>query len=346
MRSFKDLQTDPKRPASTDPRDYVFVGAVDKKRGWTEVRHDILARYGVQTGERNRHSLRGVPFYDTDEGRWLARCDHCGATREAGLRSNIYYFCLFLHKDSGIVITLGRECAAKQNFGTKDERDFETRRDEYLRGEERANWKSAHPDEVAFLESYIDHHIKGGKYIEFLDSLWADLERRDSLTDKQLEALRKWMARPQDWTRAQRIDADRHKGTVTRVSEEPTEAQLAYIKKLCDDIDQDFIDPEDLETRQSASDLINRLKAAKMMAEGSQKPPPVVEEDATERQVSFINKLMDERRMAPDARREARARLDNGITKRVASQWIEKLLSLDRIDDDGSQHSDGTRTAA
>jgi hypothetical protein len=54
---------------------------------------------------------------------------------------------------------------------------------------------------------------------------------------------------------------------------------------------------------------------------------------ATQPQLSYINALMDERQIAPEARQEARRQFDAGLTKTQASRWIEKLRDLPRSQD-------------
>lgn len=55
-----------------------------------------------------------------------------------------------------------------------------------------------------------------------------------------------------------------------------------------------------------------------------------VADRATEPQLDFIRDLMDERTITEEARAEAEAKLEAGITKKDASRWIERLQSLPR----------------
>ncbi len=51
----------------------------------------------------------------------------------------------------------------------------------------------------------------------------------------------------------------------------------------------------------------------------------------TEKQLSFINRLMDDRQMPDANRKAAREKFDAGLTKAQAGRWIERLLALPKI---------------
>lgn len=337
MKSFKELRTDPHRPSVMDPADYVFVGAADDHPGdsYLEIRHDILARHGVETGTSDRYSSTNVPFYDAQEdGRPNYRCHHCGKHG-----SNIRYFCFFLHKPSGQVIVVGQICAKKLSLGSREELDFQKRADEFRRMRQRHQWVDNHQEEFNFLKEYSEADY----YAEFLDSLWKGLQQYGSLTDKQTDALGRWMSRGKPWERepAQgtlerameagmgRVDGDRHQGQVTRTEDLPTQPQIEFINNLGDQLRRIITIPE---TRQEASNLINALKAE---LQRSDQPQAITSSTypATEPQISFINALMDERKMTLEQRREARRQLDEGLTKSQAKRWIDKLKELPKLED-------------
>lgn len=90
MKSFAEARKDPHRPSVMDPSEYVFVGAADDHGddSYLEIRHDLLARFGVETGTSDQQSAANVPWYDaTQDGRPNYRCHHCGKHG-----SNIRYF--------------------------------------------------------------------------------------------------------------------------------------------------------------------------------------------------------------------------------------------------------------
>lgn len=123
-------------------------------------------------------------------------------------------------------------------------------------------------------------------------------------------------------------EADRNKGAVVATTATATDGQLNYIKSLSESLG--IATPYDsTPTREDASLLINSLKAR--LTEQRQANAPQ-EPSATERQMSFINRLMDERSMSSEARIEARRQFDAGLTKARASAWIERLLELPMIE--------------
>lgn len=142
------------------------------------------------------------------------------------------------------------------------------KRQQTTRASTRQTWAQEHETEVAFLNAYRETHENGGRFNEFFSSLCDGLQKYGSLTDPQLEALRKSMERQRKWERA-----------------------------------------------------------AKEVQETQDEP-----ERATERQLSFINRLMDERDMTLPQRREAREGIDAGLTKRTASKYIERLLALPKME--------------
>lgn len=55
-----------------------------------------------------------------------------------------------------------------------------------------------------------------------------------------------------------------------------------------------------------------------------------VENLATDKQVNYIRSLIDEREVSDESRAAADKRIEEGISKAAASEWIERLLSLPR----------------
>lgn len=326
MKSFKELRTDPHRPSVMDPADYVFVGAADEHpvEGYVEIDHRLLARHGVETGSSDPHSVTSVPFYDaTEDGRPNFRCHHCGKHG-----SNIRYFCFFLHKPTHQVIVVGRVCAENRlSLSSREEfESFLNRRD---RTNAHAQWARSHADEVNYLKEYRNQHQAGGMFQEFLDSLVTKLDQYGSLTENQINGLRKWMAKGKPWEqgkvgRSDFVgDADRHQAEVTHYNEPPTEKQIAFLNELGEQLHQLIDIPH---TRIAASDLINKLKAE---VQNSASPQTATRnEPATSKQLSFINNLMEERKLTPEQRHEARRQFDTGLTKTQATRWIDKLQEL------------------
>lgn len=307
-------RTDPHRPSVIDPSEYVFVGAADDHPGdsYMEIRHDILAAHGVETGVSDRYSATNVPFYDArEDGRPNFRCHHCGKHG-----SNIRYFCFFLHKPTKKVIVVGQICAKKLSLASREELDFQKRAEDFRRMQARRVWVEMHKDEYEYLKAYDEGHQAGGFYSEFLSSLWDQLQRKSFLSDRQLEALHQNMERRQV---QQPVDADRHKGEVRRTFDAPTDAQMAFIAKLSQQLHVDVPQPA---TRLEASEMINDLKAR---VNALQDP---AEQPATDHQIAYINMLMEQKQMALENRREARRQLDEGLTKSQASRWISKLKEL------------------
>jgi len=56
------------------------------------------------------------------------------------------------------------------------------------------------------------------------------------------------------------------------------------------------------------------------------------EREATEPQLRYINSLLEERDLPPDALERAKARLAQGLTLSLASQWIQKLQTFPKKD--------------
>jgi hypothetical protein len=311
MRPFKEIRDDPHAPRLLEPADYVLVGDLDTGAGYTFVRHTTLAHHGVETGNSDVRSTLGVPFYDPGEqGRPTYRCHHCGKHG-----SNIRYFVMFLHEPSKQVVIVGQICAKKLNLASKADLDLQRRRDEFQRREAEESWVVEHPAEYTFLK---DHHEAQPFFSEFLNSLWESVNKYGRLTDRQLAALRSNMERVAE---RKAREADRKQGMVTHTEEPPTDAQLAFIRKLAEELDSPYDAPAN---RREASDLINTLKAAKQMTTQVEDQP----EPMTDRQRAKINHLMEQRSMSPEQRRKARERIDGGMPKATASHCIDWLLSL------------------
>lgn len=311
-------RTDPHRPSVMDPAEYVFVGAADDHPGdsYLEVRHDVLARHGIETGVSDRYSSTNVPFYDAQEdGRPNFRCHHCGKHG-----SNIRYFVFFLHKPSKQVIVVGQICARKLNLASKADLDFQKRAERYRLEQSRHQWVQDHQPEFTYLEDYDTQHAKGGYYSEFLESLWDQVQRKSFLSDKQLAALQ------QNMERTQARDGDRHQGQVVLRDARPTEKQMNLINSLCDQLGCDKAFVEQIKTRIEASACINRLKGELQ----DRKPQ---EPSATPAQTSYIHSLMDQKEIGIEKRQKAEAMITAGLTRAQASQFIDKLLTYPDLED-------------
>jgi hypothetical protein len=106
---------------------------------------------------------------------------------------------------------------------------------------------------------------------------------------------------------------------VIHVDAEPTGIQLETIVRLFRQLGTANPDLTGL-TRLGASNLIGILK--------TQIPD---EQPASSSQISYINTLMENRSMPLANRREARKRLDAGLTRAQASAWIKRLKELPEI---------------
>ena len=122
-------------------------------------------------------------------------------------------------------------------------------------------------------------------------------------------------------------DGDRHQGQVTRTQDEPTDKQVEFIERLTEQLsDAQGYPAEGIQipaTRIEASDLINDLKVQVKAAREAKKAP--AEPPATKKQLSFINRLMDQKSIPTVQRQKARAKIDAGLTKSAASKCIEWL---------------------
>lgn len=303
------------RPEVVDPSEYQWCGMADhaphKNVEFILVRHDLLARNGIETGTSDPYSVATVPFHQHGEGNPNFQCHHCHK-RGKGIR----YFILFLHKPTREVVIFGRDCAERFNMATKSQLNIEARRDEYLRI---SRWIDSHIPEYEFLSEYGAQQEWRN---EFFDSLWERLQREGSISDGQVNGLRKWIANGKPWA-AREIspeEADAKRSRVTHINEPSTTEQVKYILKLWDQVRKGQQRPYVKElTRVEAEALINELKAER--ANGPM----------SDNQRALINRLMEERRMAPEKRQEARRQLDSGLTYEQASRWIDKLQTLEAI---------------
>lgn len=314
------VRTDVHRPSEMNPADYVYIGASDQSEYWGEtayvaINHATLAAYGVHTGNTDAYSTTGVPFYDpADDGQPRYRCHHCGKHG-----TNIRYFIFFLHKPSEKVVVVGKICAKKLGLASKEELNLQKQAAAWRRANARDHWSEAHADVVDFLQEYSAQREAGGIFIEFYDSLARGLAKYKSLTDRQVISLRQSMgSRPKPWA----VNGDRNQGHVTQDDAEPTEAQLDLIQTLREQLGKSDSKPlSEISTRGQASSLINYLK-------GLLGAPA-----ATEAQLSYINRLLEEREMSVAKRRATRVQFDAGLTKAQASRWIERLLTLPKIEE-------------
>jgi hypothetical protein len=333
----------------------VFVGAADDHPGasWININYSRLREHGV---ELEGEGIERVPFYDArEDGRPNYRCHHCGKHG-----SNIHYFCFFLHKPTKQVIVVGQICAKKADLASREELDFQKSK-AYRQQAKLREWIKHHKAEYDFLREYDEQHAENGFFVEFFSSLWEKLQRFGYLTEGQLAGLGRWMERGKPWTKVrpqprntndepqqlsfderyqrpvtpekkqelrEAFDPDRHQAEVTHVDEEPTEAQVDYLYKLANELDATLEVPQ---TRIEASNLINVLKGKVIAKREQERPASNNAMLATSKQLSFINALMDERKLTLEQRREARRRLDSGLTREQAKAWIERLKELPKL---------------
>lgn len=121
-------------------------------------------------------------------------------------------------------------------------------------------------------------------------------------------------------------DGDRHKAEVTHYNETPTQPQKDYIYKLAQELETTVKIPA---TRIEASELINELKVRKERSKASEAQHQTGEEKASSKQLSYINGLMDKKVIPDKTRKEARAKIDAGLTRSAASKAIEWLQGFE-----------------
>jgi hypothetical protein len=188
------------------------------------------------------------------------QCDHCGA--------KLRYVAILHHKPTDGLIEVGETCL--DNRFSQATADFHKMREAARRDREHKSWALNHVDEHNFLRKYHEAYEAGGKFSDFLDSLWKGLQKYGSLTPKQTAVLQNRIVKSKQWE-----------------------------------------------------------------AEQASRPVPIPAAEpkpASEKQLSFINSLMEERQMTPEGRQEARRQFDAGLTMSQASRWIERLKTLPIID--------------
>lgn len=78
--------------------------------------------------------------------------------------------------------------------------------------------------------------------------------------------------------------------------------------------------------------MTGKIKRSEVPAEFRQ-----TEREASDRQKNWINDLLNERELTDEQRAEAEKRLEAGLTMKVASAWIDRLLTLPKKKSEFSQ---------
>lgn len=199
-------RTDIHAPASFDPADYEVIDYLDVKR--PEPPHpasgaygneELMRLYNAMVADWQARIFEHFPDWRTGgtDHHSIYQCNHCG-------HQHLRWVAVVEHRPSGAKLAFGEICAercelpGRSAFKAKFIHDRAAREAaELARQTARAEFEAAHPEVSAFLRN--DERFDNN---EFLLSLAAQLRKDGTLTDRQVEAAERVIAR--DAQRAER----------------------------------------------------------------------------------------------------------------------------------------------
>lgn len=189
-------RTDVHRPAEFDPADYEVIDYLDMKRpelppGLTSEQYAAFTEYLERWQAR---ILEHFPDWRTGgtDHQSVFQCNHCG---HQGLR----WVAVVRHEPTGAKLAFGEICAdrvglpGRDAFRAKFIKDRAALEQAALENRLRKEaFAAAEPEIVAFLN---DVRFGEGCHNEFLRSVAAQLDRKGELSEAQVGAVKKFMAR-------------------------------------------------------------------------------------------------------------------------------------------------------
>lgn len=195
-------RTDIHRPAEFDPTDYRVIDYLDNQRPKPPVtgNADALEAYARWVAAWEARIFEHFPDWRTggDDHASIFTCNHCG---HPGIR----YVAVVEHVPSGARLAFGEICAERCELPGRDafRRKYaydaaERERRKHEREIELAEFRAGAGDVADFLAGLNDDY--GSREPEFLLSLKSQLTRKGTLSEKQVEAARKFLVKRQERT--------------------------------------------------------------------------------------------------------------------------------------------------
>lgn len=206
-------RSDVHRPADFDPADYQVIDYLDNKRpeppfpGPRGISADAYALYEAAVAEWQRRIFEHFPDWRTDGGdhQSIHQCNHCG-------HPAIRWVAVVEHVPTGDRLAFGEICAERCDLAGRDAFRAKFIKDRaaleqaaYENKMRRSAFAQDNQDVVDFLANVNDDY--DSREPEFLISLKAQLGNKGELSDAQVEAARKFIAKRQE--RDERIAAER-----------------------------------------------------------------------------------------------------------------------------------------
>jgi len=212
-------RTDIHRPANFDPADYRVIDYLDNKRPdppvpATTEQWEAYERYIAAWQAR---VFEHFPNWRTggDDHASIFTCNHCG-------HPAIRYVAVVEHVPTGKRLAFGETCAERVGLEGRDEFRkrfiFDKAKRElaaYEREQERLAFRATNPEVVTFLESLNDDY--DSREPEFLLSLKQQLRNKGSLSDAQVAAAGKFLAKRKEWAAKREADEAEHAPTTPLV---------------------------------------------------------------------------------------------------------------------------------
>lgn len=179
-------RTDIHRPAVADPAEYEEVAYID-------LHPDEGGTWWDRSYQGETDNFADTPHTEYNQ------CQHCGHHR-------LRYLVIFLHRPSGKLLQVGQQCASKLSMPSRQaavaKRDIERQ----ALQRKRDAFREANPEVCRFLADYSVEHTEGKrKFNDFLSSLDGQLMRKGELSERQVEAVKKFIDREKEWE-AQRAE--------------------------------------------------------------------------------------------------------------------------------------------
>jgi hypothetical protein len=182
-------RSDVHRPAEFDPADYRVVDYLDNKRPdfYPGMPMEMFESATARWRERIEQHF---PGFRTDGAYGLSQCNHCG-------HNPIRWVAVVEHVPTGAKLAFGEICAERCDLSGRDSFRSKFIKDRAARekaasekASARASFEAGAADVVAFLASVNDDY--DSREPEFLLSVKAQLGAKGTLSDAQVEAIRKF----------------------------------------------------------------------------------------------------------------------------------------------------------
>lgn len=213
------MRKDAHSPKNFDPADYRVIDYLDNKKpepprgpfNSNEEMHAAFDAYEAYAARWREMIFEHFPDWRTggDDHKSIFECNHCG-------HPAIRYIAVVEHIPTGARLAFGEICADRTELAGRDEFRkkfvFDKAKRElaaYEKQQIRVRFKATNPELVEWLESVTaDPGAQRKPPHEFVISLADQLRTRGELSERQVTAANKFLAREQEWQARRQAESD------------------------------------------------------------------------------------------------------------------------------------------